>query len=130
MSARIAESIKNTVLEFIADLKDAIFTGPAEQGDLLIVEFFFKKMTNTAISDHVVTNVLPHKAQIEERKIEFFLKKKKEIFAGLPEDRVNYFADLVRKSEEEGGLAADDRDVIWKYFDTLLELAAEYKKKK
>jgi hypothetical protein len=128
--ARIAENIKNTVLEFITDLKEAIFTRPTEQGDLLIVEFFFKKMNNTAISDHIVSNVLPHKAQIEGRKIEFFLNKKKEIFAGLPEDRVNYFADLVRKSEEDGGLANDDRDVIWRYFDTLLELATEYKKKK
>jgi hypothetical protein len=130
MSARIAENIKSTVLELITDLKDSIFTGSDEQGDLLMVEFFFKKMNNTSISDHIVARVLPHKVKIEKRNIEFFITEKKHIFAGLPEDRIEYFSNLVTRTKEEGGLADDDREAIWNYFDTLVILAEEYKKKK
>ena len=130
MSDRIAENVKTTILEFITDLKDVIFNDSAEQGDLLLVEFFFKKMTNTSVTEHIVTHVLPHKNKIKNRNIQFFIDQKKQIFGGLPEDRVNHFANLVQKPREDGGLADDDKDAIWKYFDTLLLLAEEYKKKK
>lgn len=130
MSGRIAEKVKNTILEFITDLKEAIFTNPTEHGDLLLVEFFFTKMTATSVTDHIVSHVLPHKAKIQKRDIQFFIDQKREIFAGLPEERVEYFANLVKKSKEEGGMSSDDRNTIWSYFDMLILLAEEYKKKK
>ena len=130
MSVRVAENVKTTILEFISDLKDVIFTGSADRGDLLLVEFFFKKMNTTSVTEHIVSHVLPHKNKIKDRDVQFFIDQKRQIFAGLPEDRVSYFADLVQRTKDEGGLADDDKDTIWSYFDTLLVLAEEYKKKK
>lgn len=128
--SRVAEDIKTTILEFIADLKTGIFTNPTEQGDLLIVEFTFKTMGSMHIADHIVSHVLPYKTRICNRDVDFFIEKKKEIFAGLPTDRIEYFAELVRKPTTQGGLVKEDRDTIWSYFDTLLVLAEQYKKKK
>lgn len=122
--------IKNTVLELIEDLRDNIFTKSSEKGDLLLVEFYFKKMAPVKISDHVVTHVLPYKGAIENRHISFFKEKKYDIFKGLPQDKVDYFSRLVENSEEEGGLSEEDKNVVWSYFDTLSMLAERYKKYK
>jgi hypothetical protein len=130
MDINIARDIKNTVLELVADFKDNIFTKPLEQGDLLLVEFFFKKTDEKTIADRIVKHVLPYKKKIEKRKVKFFLIKKNEIFANLPTERVEYFANLVQKTEDEGGMSQDDKNAVWAYFDTLIELAEQYKKKK
>ena len=131
MSKRdIPEDIKLTVLELVADFRDNIFTKAAEQGDLLLVEFFFKKMTNIAIAEKIVLHILSRRKQIEKRDVQFFLEKKKEIFQGLPSDRVEYFANLVQTPEKDGGMSDENRDAVWAYFDTLAELAEEYKKNK
>ncbi len=126
----IPEDIKLTVLELIADFRDNIFIRPAEQGDLLLVEFFFKRMSNIAVAEKIVLHVLSRKKQIETRDVQFFLDKKKEIFANLPSDRVEYFANLVQTPEKDGGMSDENRAAVWAYFDTLAELAEEYKKNK
>lgn len=130
MSEGIAADIKSTSLELIADFRDNIFTNPVEQGDLLLVEFFFKKMEPKDIADRIVKHVLPHKKKIEKRKTRFFIVKKNVIFAGLPQDRVDYFANLVNTPEHEGGMSDENKDVIWTYFDTFIGLAEDYKKNK
>lgn len=131
MSKRdIPEDIKLTVLELIADFRDNIFVKPAEQGDLLLVEFFFKKMSAQMVAEKIVLHVLSRRKQIENRDVQFFLEKKKEIFANLPADRVEYFANLVQTSEKDGGMSDENRAAVWAYFDTLAELAEEYKKNK
>jgi hypothetical protein len=126
----VAEDIKTTVLDLVSDFKDNIFNTPSEQGDLLLVEFFFKKMDAKSVADHIVKHVLPHKKKIEDRKVTFFKKKRKEIFSGLPADRVEYFADLVGKPEAEGGMSDENKDVVWSYFDTFVALGERYKKDK
>jgi len=126
----ITEDVKKTVLEFIADLRESMFTEQTEIGSLLIVELAFRKMSSETITDRIVAHVLPHKTNIVNRNVQFFIDKKREIFAGLPEDRIEYFAEMVRKPATEGGLNKEDRNVIWSYFDTLLILAEKYKKQK
>lgn len=130
MERDIPEDIKLTVLELVADFRDNIFTKPAEQGDLLIVEFFFKKTPAVTIADNIVQHVLSRRKQIEKRDVSFFIAKKKEIFQNLPADRVEYFANLVQKSEKDGGMGDDDKEAVWAYFDILIQLAEEYKKNK
>jgi hypothetical protein len=124
----LQENIKKTILEFIADIKDNIFTDTTEQGDLLLVEFFFNKMDVQSVTNKIVDHLLPHAEMIKRRDINFFINKKKEIFAGLPEDRVNHLVRLI--DPENDKLSEEDREVIWAYFDTLLSLAEEYKKRK
>lgn len=126
----IAEDTKRTVLELVADLKDFVFTKPAEKGDLLLVEFFFSRMEPLTIINHIVKHVLPFKKHIQERNIQFFVIKKREIFGGLPADRVEYFASLVQKPASEGGMNDENKASVWAYFDTLAALAEKFKKVK
>jgi hypothetical protein len=123
----VADTVK-TIKEFITDLRKNIFTKPDEEGDILLVEFFFGKMDPQALTNHVVKHVLPHSDAIEKRKVSFFIEKKEQIFGGLKKERVDYFASLVEKSESDGGLSDEDRAVIWSYFDVLVELSRQYKK--
>lgn len=123
-----SEDIKNTVLELIRDLKDNVLTQKTEQGELLLVEFFFKNMTAASLSNHIVTYVLPHEKRIAERDISFFIKEKSKIFASLPTDRIDHFVQLVTSPSSKGGISAEDRDVVWSYFDCLVDLAKKYKK--
>ena len=126
----IPQDIRNTVLELIVDFKENIFTKPNEKGDLMLVEFFFSKMNAETITDRIVKHVLPFSNEIADRKISFFLEKKNEIFGGLPKERVDYFSELIHKNERDGGMSDENKDVVWAYFDTLVALAEEYKKKK
>lgn len=131
MSKRnIPQDIRNTVLELVADFKDNIFTNPREQGDLMIVEFFFQKLNAETIAERIVKHVLPYSKAIENRDVTFFLEKKNEIFGGLPANRVEYFSDLIQKPEDKGGMTEENKDVVWAYFDTLKALGEEYKKNK
>lgn len=131
MSKRdIPQDIRNTVLELIGDFKDNIFVKPEEQGDLMLVEFFFQKLSAETITDRIVKHVLPYSKEIETRNVIFFLEKKNEIFGGLPKPRVEYFSGLIQKSEKDGGMSDENKDVVWSYFDTLKALGEEYKKNK
>ena len=126
----IPQDIRNTVLELIGDFKDNIFTKAEEQGDLMLVEFFFQKLNAETIAERIVKHVLPYSKEIENRNVIFFLDKKTEIFGGLPAARVEYFSDLIQKSEKDGGMSDENKDVVWSYFDTLKALGEEYKKNK
>ena len=121
--------MKLTIEEFIGDLRENIFT-KEEEGDLLLVEFFFKKMNNEKLMNHIIEHVLPYSKKIKNRKESFFIKKKDHIFAGIPKDKTEYFAKLIIKKESEGGLSDENRQVIWTYFDTITTIAKLYKKEK
>ena len=120
------EDIKNTILELIGDLKDNIFESEEEKGDLMLVEFFFKRMHPERVIDHIVSHALPHKNKIKNRDINFFIENRK-IFAGLPEDRIDYYCNMIAVGEK---LTDEDRQVIWSYFDTFVALAESYRKTK
>jgi len=115
-------AIKNTQLEFISDLKENVFSGLIEQGELFTVTFFFERLHPARCMDHVVSNVLPWKKQIQNRDDHFFLNNK-HIFEGLPADRVEYYAEKLAKDIDQ-----ESKNVMWDFFDTMIELAEAYKK--
>lgn len=126
----ILDDIHRTTLELITDFRDNIFTQPAEQGDIMLVEFFFKKMNPVDIAERIVLHVLPFSQKIKDRDISFFIEKKNEIFGGLPKERVEYFASLIEKPEKRGGMSDENKEIVFSYFDTLDALGQEYKKNK
>ena len=128
--ANLPEDAKKTILEFIADLRRNVFTGSEEQGELLLVQFCFDKLSPSRVIDNVVQHVLPFKAQIQARDKTFFVKEKNSIFAGLPQNRIDHFSSIIAKEPGKGGLSEDDIDSIWAYFSTLCEIAVQYQKKK
>ena len=126
----MSDDIKKTVLEFIKDLKDNVLTDATEQGELALVEFFFKKMSPSSVASHVVTHVLPHEKKIKERDLSFFVKEKSNIFGGLPPDRIEHFSAIVTLPPNKGGMSLEDKKIVWVYFDSLVDLAKIHKKNK
>lgn len=120
------EDAKSTILDFIGDLKDNIFDSEEEQGDLMLVEFFFKRMHPERVIDHIVKHALPYKAKIKKRDVNFFLENRK-IFAGLPEDRIDYYSNVIAIGTK---LSDEDRKIIWEYFDLFVSLGESYRKLK
>lgn len=115
-----------TIIEFISDLRNNILTEPQEQGDLLLVEFFFKKMHPLHLMNHSVDHILPYEKQIEGKNLDFFIQEKNSIFGGLPQKRVDALADMII----EGKISGENQDVIWSYMQTLAAIAKVYKKDK
>ena len=120
------EDARNTILELIGDLKDNIFDREDEKGDLMLVEFYFKRMHPERVIDYITSLALPHKSKIKARDVNFFLENKS-IFAGLPEDRIEHYSNIIATGDRLGD---DDRQIIWCYFDLFIRLAESYRKVK
>ena len=130
--AEISADIKQNAIEFIEDLRSNAFEDDQKaQGDLLKVEIFFKLMTDEQIAAHIVEKVLPFAKQIEARKVNFFYKRRNEIFGGIgDQSKIDYYASKFTLPEKKGGLKKDDVEVSFKYFDTFIALAQHKKKDK
>lgn len=120
----LCRDVAQTVIEFIADIRDSILTGRNERGDLVMVEFFFRSMHPLDIMQHCVDKILPHKVKIEERSNDFFVDNRGDIFKGLPQQRVDHLAEMLTS----GKITAENQQVIWDYVTTILVLAERYKK--
>jgi hypothetical protein len=121
---------KNTIKEFIEDLRTSIFTGAVEQVALAFVDTYFSQISSEEAMGHLISHVLPHKVQIQNRNVQFFLDEKASIFKGLPEEKIDHFAKLVTTPAKYGGMDDENKEVIWRYFDTFIEIAEIYKKKR
>lgn len=130
MTEKYLDGVKKTLQEFIADMKNGIFTRPGDIEDLCLVEFALGKMTPQVLMEHIISHVLPYKQHIMKKDIKFFVEKKEKIFAGLPQDRVDYFAKVITKPESQGGMSEENKDIVWNYFDVLLRLSERYKKER
>jgi hypothetical protein len=117
------EDLRQTVFEFHTDLGD-IFTSKIENGDFVIMEFFYKHLPKEVLMQYAIEKLLPFKPQIKERNIQFF-NQNTCVFSGLPEDRVAYYRDMIVTQKR---LSEDDLSMIWEYLDTMLALAESYKK--
>jgi hypothetical protein len=114
-------------MDLLDELADSICRTKVERGELTMVVFFFKKLHPMRCMDHVVEHVLPRKRHIEKRNDKFFDENKYSIFAGMPDDRIEYYAGLLKNKNR---VSQDNLSVIWDYFDTMLALAEQYKKNK
>lgn len=118
---------KNTIIDLITNLRDDIFTSSEERGDLTAVEFFFRNCHHERIMMHLVNKLLPYKKEIVAKNINFFEDNSDTIFAGLPEDRVNYYSKIITSGKR---ISTEYRSTIWEYFDSLIALAELYQKNK
>jgi len=127
MASAQLDNMKTIVLEFITDLKDNVLTSADDQGDLLLVQFFFKRMHPLMLMEHINKNVAPHHQKIKNREVQFFVDQKDKIFAGLDAAKVDHFAKLCSSSSSDG-IGAENRTIIWSYFDMMICIIDEYKK--
>lgn len=118
--------MKTTILDLVEDLKGNVFTEKDEQGEFMMVEFFFKRMHPESIMNHIVEKILPWKDKINERDQNYFLENTA-LFEGLPKDRISHYGQVI-----SGGDRVDDedRETIWAYFDTIVAIAESHRKDK
>ena len=125
-STKEPEETKNTIIDLIVDLKDNIFYKTNEKQDLIVVEFFFRRLNANEIISYVTSEIIPLKSKIQERDVNFFIENKY-LFIGLPESKVEYYTSIIVNSDR---LTTEDREVIWNYFDLLIALSESYTKNK
>ena len=118
----ICQDLKDTILEFVEDLKNYVLTSEEEKGDLMLVKFFFEKQAPSRTMTHCIKHVLPNKSQIKNKNTSFFKKNLGSIFSGLPSDRVSHYSTKFQHLDKE------DKDTIFKYFDTIIGLCELHRK--
>jgi len=118
-STDILLRFKRTIIQFIDDLIDTF----PQESDLIIARVFFDdQIPIVSIANGFVVHVLPHKDMILRRNEKFFLENNN-IFGMLDNGKVLHFKRLWTSSL----LDKDDREVIWRYFDTFITLIDAYK---
>ena len=93
-----SEDLHSMILDFVEDLRDNVFTTPDEQGDMMLIEFFFKRLHPASAMKHVIDNLLPHKKKVAMRDETFFLQNKI-IFSGIPDDRIDHYAQYIEHKD-------------------------------
>lgn len=121
---RIPSMIKLTISEFVADLRESVFSLPEEQCDMVIIEKFFEYLPEDAIAAYTVKHILPFADQIKVRDDNFFITNT-HIFAGLPSQRIAHYSTAWKDQR----ISTENKAVVWQYFDTLVQLCAAYKKR-
>ena len=115
------DELYQIVFDFLTDLAD-IFVLDVERGDLSIIELFYKRLHKDSVMQHTINKLLPFSGQIKSRDINFF-NQNKYIFAGLPNDRVEYYGGLITGGKR---LSAEDLQNCWDYLDTMIALSTSY----
>ena len=117
--------LKNVMMEFIADLR-RIFTSRDEQRDLMLIELYFDNLSNGRIMQHMIKKVLPYDSIIVERDANFFINHDS-LFQTLPKFRARHYKEFWKGTEGKT-LSPENKNAIWAYFDTILEIVKGYKK--
>ncbi len=117
--------LKIVMKEFIADLRH-IFTSVDEQRDLLIIQLFFERLSPERIMHYMISKVLPHASIIAIRDSNYFVEHDT-IFQALPRSRAIHYRDFW-SGKGDKNLSIDDKNAIWAYFDTIIEIVKNYKK--
>ncbi len=117
--------LKNVMMEFIADLR-RIFTSRDEQRDLMLIELYFDNLSNGRIMQHMIKKVLPYASIIVERDANFFINHDS-LFQTLPKFRARHYIEFWKGTEGKT-LSPENKNAIWAYFDTILEIVKGYKK--
>lgn len=117
--------LKIVMKEFIVDLRN-IFTSKDEQRDLLIIQLFFEKMSPERIMHNMINKVLPHAQIISNRDTQYFIEHDS-IFQALPSSRSKHYKEFWSGTGGKS-LSDNDKQAIWAYFDTIIEIVKSYKK--
>lgn len=117
IESRLLLSLRNLVLEFVNDLK-FVFKKPEDQADLMLMDFFFSHLSSEKIFFHFEKYVLKHREYIKRKDDAFFDINRKDIFKGLPDERVND----ITAAWMNGEIPREDKETIWSYFSALIEI--------
>ena len=110
--------LRDQLVEFLDELIEQLPNEP----DLVVARIFIKdKIPVQDIMNYIINKILPLKELIKTRNEHFFLDNSI-LFDKIDPNKVNYFKELWLS----GHLDKDDKDIMWKWFDTFLFLAEKY----
>ncbi|MBS1592662.1 MAG: hypothetical protein JST07_11210 [Bacteroidetes bacterium] len=136
---KFATGIKNTIIQFFEQVLKNAFPDFSDL-DLKLIKI--RNLADYILADIVAEHILAgveikinekvktvhYKDLVADKNIAFFIDNKETFFDGLPEDKVEYFCDMLIKDESEGGYSKQEKDAIWKYGDIIIKLCEKYKK--
>ena len=115
----IASEFKSTLVALLDELIDMF---PQEIMLLLARVYVKDRVSETDAVNTFVLNVLPYKESIVSRDEEFFLQGKANFFSELDSSNVNHFKTIWKSN----ALDTDDKQMLWKWFDTFVYLAEKH----
>jgi hypothetical protein len=114
----ILKSFKENLITFLDELIGQL----PKEGDLIIARIFLNdQVPIEIIVKYFCLNLLPLKDLVKNRDSGFFLNNNI-LFSEISRDKVNHFKILWRS----GNLDEDDRETIFRWFDTFLFLSEKY----
>jgi phosphoglucomutase len=117
---QILTQMRDSLVTFFDELIELM---PLE-GDIVVIRFFIAdKIPMIDIMEHIVENILPLFDLVKAKDERFFLENNI-LFDALDGNKVNYFKNLW----VSGTIDKEDKDVIWKWFSTILIMAQRYSK--
>jgi len=119
---KISNCIKNTLIDLISDLNDNVCTSMQEKFECSLAIPYFSSQPDYKVAKTILENVFPHAEEIKSRNVNYFSSKSGSIFKDLPADRVEYYSNKISH------LNPDDLNIVWDYFDVLIDLARQYEK--
>lgn len=122
--SKFEKLLHSELLNFADRLEDMLDDHNISTDDLTYVRFYIVNMTPYQAMQHVIEQILPWKKQIELHDETFFYRNKR-IFGKLPDNKVNYFSDVLTKTFNQ-----EDKNEVWQFFDAFVAMAEEYKKNK
>ena len=116
----ILKSFKDNLIIFFDELIGLLPT----EGDIIIARLFLKdKLPILDIMNYFISKILPLKQLVQERNSSFFIDNNI-LFVEMNKDKVNHFKKIWRS----GNLDDDDKETIFKWFDTFIILVEKYQK--
>lgn len=99
--------------------------------DPKIVRFgigFLKSLSPDKLITAFISGSHSHWDQIKKRNEDFFIKNSANIFAGLPSQCASTFSEIFisKTSSGENAISQDDRNIMWKYFESFVKIAIKY----
>lgn len=118
----ILERFKTGYIQFIDELLEQF----PQESDLIVIRVFFdNQVPVSVVADMFIRHVLPYRDMINSRDEKFFLENN-HMFNMLDNKKVIHFKKLWTSTR----LDKDDREAIWKWFDTFCTLVDAYRKNK
>lgn len=116
----ILRQFKNCLINFFDELIEQL----PQEGDLIIVRIFLKdRISINEVMNYFIHKLLPLKQLVSDRNEKFFLENDV-LFEKLQSTKVNHFRRIWMSDVFDD----DNKEVIFKWFETFIRLAEVYQK--
>jgi hypothetical protein len=113
----------NEFRESVCDFLDELLEQFPNETDFILARIFIKdKIPPQTIMSYFIKDILPLKDSIIKRDESFFLTSDLNFLGSSGSDKVNHFRLLWKSTR----LDKQDRDVIWKWFESFVYMAEQY----